>query len=341
MDTLNSRIRQAINLIGPDRPKDYVIAASEHARQYAESAPELAEVLQSGEVQVAAERYEELDQKALEAQRRFTTASNRARSAVFWAGVAGALLLAAASLSTVLGDALSRILVVLFSVAGVVAGGLAAGWIHSIRSGALLEQWMTRRAEAEAERLRYFNLISREREIPEPLLQLEYFRRYQLDVQRIYYRDRGQQHDTDAGRMLRIGSAAMAAGGITSGLAGVLGASIAPHWASIAGLAVVAQAVAARAENQEATAQHRRNAERYERTRNVLDQLYGMLDSVRSATAAGDLAVMREFVASVHEQLSLEHRQWLEEIGAASEAVNRLEQLLEKYREKSDVRDDG
>ncbi len=338
MPVLNSRVNQVIDIIGPDRPNDYVIAPSAHASQYAKDAPELARLLRSSEVQAAAELYEDLDETALEAQERFVAVSNRARVAVLIAGLAGAMLLAAASLSPLLGESTTRFLIIVATVVGVIAAGLAAMWIHSIRSGALLERWMKSRAEAELERLRYFELVTSEREISEPLLQLEYFRRYQLDVQRVYYRNRGKQHAAAADRTLGVGTAAMAAGGIITALAGAFAASLGSYWASIAGLALVAQAIAAHAENREATAQHRRNAERYQRTRHALDRLSGMLDSVRSATAEGSLAVFQQFVVSVHDKLSLEHRQWVEEMHEAGEAVNRLENLLEQYKAKAEER---
>nr|MBA2245530.1 hypothetical protein [Gemmatimonadota bacterium] len=71
MPVLNSRTNQVIDIIGPDRPDDYVITPSKHASEYAQSAPELARLLRSSEVQAAAELYEDLDETALEAQKRF------------------------------------------------------------------------------------------------------------------------------------------------------------------------------------------------------------------------------------------------------------------------------
>jgi hypothetical protein len=203
----------------------------------------------------------------------------------------------------------------------------------SIRNGDLFERWKARRAEAELARLRYFEIVTRERELSEPLLQLEYFRRYQLDVQRAYYRKRGRDHEREAGRALRLGSVAMAAGGIATGVAGALAVSLGPAWGSLAILALVAQAVGVRAGSQEATAQYRRNAERHHRTRTVLLELYGRLDAVRAAVAGGEPAAIRELVAAVHEQLALEHREWVAEMETAGEAVHRLEELLERHRE--------
>lgn len=213
-------------------------------------------------------------------------------------------------------------------------------WIRRIRDGRLLETWMTRRAEAESERLRYFELVTgAEPPLDEPLLMLEYFRRYQLDVQRAYYGKRGRQHRSEADRALSRASAGMAVGGIASGVAGVLAVALSPVWTALAGLGLAGQALGSTAEQGEATAQNRRNAERYDRTRDALDHLYAKLDRVRDALADGDLPSLQAYVESVHEQLSLEHRQWLEEIGTASHAVDRLEKLLEKHA--PDVPDPG
>jgi dsDNA-binding SOS-regulon protein len=331
--TTQERIRRAVDLIGAERPDDYVIAPSEHAERYRGSAPELADVLRRSEIQVSAERFEELDAKALEAQSRFTKLSNRARNAVFWAGISAAALLATGAFSPLLSEPATKALLLISMAAGAVASALAAAWIRSIRTGSLLERWMTRRAEAETDRLRFFELVTRAEGVGEPLLLLEYFRRYQLDVQRTYYRDRGAAHRLEADRKLSRSGTAVALGGGASALAGVLAASLAPYWSGLAALGLVGQALASRLENEEATAQSRRNAERYERTRVTLDKLFAELDRVRQALAAGNREVLSAYVESVHQQLSLEHRQWLDEISAAGEAAARLEKLLEEYSE--------
>jgi hypothetical protein len=77
---------------------------------------------------------------------------------------------------------------------------------------------MTGRARAEAERLKYFELATQSVEnsesagIPLPLLQLEYFRRYQLDVQRAYYRKRRQNHKQATDKFLTLGAYAVGLG---------------------------------------------------------------------------------------------------------------------------------
>jgi hypothetical protein len=330
----SERIAAAREIIGADASSDYVMAPTEHARLYQSSAPDLAEVLRSSEVEVAARQYTERDAAALSAQTEFRTAYRRARTAVFIAGIAAAALMVAGVLSGALSEAWSRTLLVGASIIGVVGGALAGLWIRRIGDGRLLETWMTRRAAAETERLRYFELITKRAQLNEPLLQLEYFRRYQLDVQRAYYRTRSQQHRADANRAVAHSSGGIALASVGNGLAGVLALTLSSAWAAIAGLGLLGQAFATAVENSEATSQDRRNAERYDRTRESLDQLYALLDKVRAATAAGDLEALHSFVDSVNDQLSLEHRQWLEEFGAASQAVTRLQTVLEQYQEK-------
>jgi hypothetical protein len=331
---VSERIAANRAIFGTGTPDDYVMAPAEHALLYEASAPELARLLRSSEIEVVARQFTERDHDALRAQQEFRAAYARAGAAVFIAGIAAAGLMVAGVLSSGLGEPFAEALLVAASVVGVVGGALAGLWIRRIGDGRLLETWMTKRAAAETERLRYFELIAKRTQLNEPLLQLEYFRRYQLDVQRAYYAVRGEQHRLQADRALSQSSAGLALATIGNGLAGVLALTLSSTWAAVAGLGLLGQAFATATDNREATAQHRRNAERYARTRELLDQLYAMLDTVRTATASGDLTALHNYVDAVHDQLSLEHRQWLDELGATSAAVARLQTVLEQYQDK-------
>ncbi len=331
-----ARIRQAIATIGEEPLRDYAIAPQEHAALYAAAAPELADRLRDSDLQATARLWDDRDRKAVEAQKLFLAKSAQARNAVFLAGAAAALLVATGSISALLDPRVSRAALLILSVAAAIAGALAAGWIQQIKAGRLLETWMTRRAEAETQRLRYFDLVVRARALAEPLLQLEYFRRYQLDVQTLYYGSRGEDHERAAQRALSLTTTGIIAATVLSGLAGALSASLGAAWTGLAGLGLVAQAASTRADNREATAQNRRNAERYDRTHTALLQLSERLGPVRQAVAAGELAVMNEFVAAVQEQISVEHRQWLEDSRNSSEAVARLEALLDEYAKRAE-----
>lgn len=333
-DAAGAAGQEAIRIIGHADDDDWVIAPLEHAERYRETAPDLAAVLSSSRVRVVAEAYQDHDARALERQARFNTTSGRARAAVFWAGVASAFLLAGGGLSGVLPVPVRLSLITVAAAGAVIAGALGTMWIRQLKDGALLERWMTARARAETERLRYFEAVTGDAGSADPNLRLEYFRRYQLDVQRAFYKGRGAQHRQMADRALNRSSVALAGATVASGMAGVMGA-IEPSWTALAAAALVAQAWAARVTNREATAQDGRNAERYQRTRATLDRLYERLDDVRGAVARGHPEVMREFVQAVDDQLSLEHRQWLEEMHDAGAAVGRLEALLSEYGEET------
>ena len=54
---------------------------------------------------------------------------------------------------------------------------------------------------------------------------------------------------------------------------------------------------------------------------------------VRVAAAMGATAVVEEFVTAVHEQLSLEHRQWLEGGESTRSAVAKLEEALKRMED--------
>jgi hypothetical protein len=348
---VRERIEAAIRAIdqnadatgGPEiPPPDYVITPVEHAGRYERSAPELAARLRMSDVRVAAESFTDRDARAERLRKEFDTLAERARTSVLVAGVSAAALVATAGLSGVpgLGGGVTAAAVLALSLAAVVASALAAGYIYRIRAGSVLERRLRWRAEAEVERLRYFSLVAAAYRLSNPLLQLEYFRRYQLDVQRAYYRVRGEQHRARADRRFSVVAAAMVAAGIATGVAGVLGATLAVGWTSLAALALVAQAFGARAENREAAEQSARNADRYEHTAAALDRLCGMLDQVRDATAAlgpdEEPIVLRRFVEAVHEQLLEEHREWLDDTRRVGASIDRLEQLIgEAERQRS------
>jgi hypothetical protein len=270
----------------------------------------------------------------------FEKKSARARAAVLTSTIAAALLVSSAGAAAIPGlpAAVLNSGVIVLSVVAVVAAAMAGGWVQSIRGAALLERWMKRRAEAERERERYFTLLAEETRLEEPLLQLEYIRRYQLDVQRAFFDGRGEHHRRGADRQVVVISAAMAAAGIATGVAGVLGASLHPSWTSLAAVGLVAQAFSSRAENRLASQQSLRHAERYDQTRLALDDLYRLLDRVRLATATigpdDEPTVMREYVAAIHERLAAEHRQWQDDTQLASEAVAHLETMIEDSQRK-------
>jgi hypothetical protein len=96
---------------------------------------------------------------------------------------------------------------------------------------------------------------------------------------------------------------------------------------------VARQAFAA---SRESINQDRRNAERYDNTAQALQGLRERLDDVRLGIAAGSSSVLSEYVAAVQDQLSLEHRQWLEGAENMQAAVARLEKALSSRGSQKD-----
>ena len=96
-------------------------------------------------------------------------------------------------------------------------------------------------------------------------------------------------------------------------------------------------ALQAFAASRESINQDRRNAERYENTAQALQGLRERLDDVRLGITAGSTSVLGEYVAAVQDQLSLEHRQWLEGAENMQAAVARLEKALSSGASQKDT----
>ena len=328
----------ARNAIGQAASDDYVIAPTKHAEELEGTAPSLARVLRGAAAETMAREFELLDSRALRAQGIFMRAANSLNFAVLITACLAAALLTLGSLELSAAPLLKATLLIVLGVAAASTGGLGAMLHYHIRQGGLFERWMKDRAGAETHRLRYFETVisaegSYEAGSPMPLasFQLEYFRRYQLDVQVAYYQTRGDRHRRAADKTLGIGGLAVFIAAITTAVSGLLGALTAPSLASIAAIGVVGAALASFASAREAITQDRRNAERYERTRTFLVQLQTRLGRVRLAAASGDREPLKEFVASVQDQLSLEHRQWLETADTTAAGLIRLDASLSNY----------
>jgi multisubunit Na+/H+ antiporter MnhG subunit len=325
-------IEGAVEAIGAGRKEDYVLAPASHADELAGKAPALAALLRATKIGALAQQFQERDSEAGTAQRRFKDAMTRANGAVLATGVLGALIMAAGIFEAQLGEAVMRPALLVLGVGALVTGALASMWLFRVREGKLLDAWMTGRARAETARLVYFaTLVTSGAPATSNaqlgLLKLEYFRRYQLDMQVAYYRERGRQHRETADRTLTLGALAAALGAVASGSAGIV-AFFDATWASLAALGVVGAALAAFAATREAANQDRRNAERYGRTLEALESLRGRLDDVRGGVMAGSQNVLEEYVAAVHEQLSLEHREWLEGAESTRSAIGKMDETL-------------
>ena len=329
----------AAGIIGSGSPGDYPLSPVEHAEQLKASAPKLAALLTRSAPVELARQYAEADTEALAAERTFKRWVIRANWAVLATATASALLMAVALLTDTLGGLTQTTLIVL-ALIGVATGGIASMSLFRVKEGRLLEDWMTARARAETKRLSYFSYIVNSSlqplDLQLELLKLEYFRRYQLDLQLAYYKTRRLGHRNSAERTLSISAGSVLVAAIASGAAGVLGA-LRSEWAALGSLAVFGAALQAFAASRESLNQDRRNAERYDNTAQALQGLRERLDDVRLGISAGSTSVLGEYVGAVQDQLSLEHRQWLEGAENMQAAVARLEKALSSGASQKDA----
>jgi hypothetical protein len=199
--------------------------------------------------------------------------------------------------------------------------------------------WMEARAEAENARHDLFNDIMLAEEAPgerEPdelpllLLQLEYFRRYQLDVQRNYYRGRGNEHlaASRAARNWRIAALfilfismfpivwVLRGKQWVPALVASLFAGL-PDETHLAeqvfiGTGLVASGLQGLLASLALISLNDRNAARYLSTAANLDDLAGRpLAEARERAAAGDRRGVLAFAALVQQEISSEHREWI------------------------------
>jgi len=328
------KIQSAIEQIGDGTPTDYVLIPEQHSDMVDNG--DLSRILKSSLAEAAVKQYRDSDTAAIDAQRRLKNYSSLANISLFLAAGASSLIMVFGLLITK-----PQVYTTSAALAGFAFAAIAAICLSVIRSGRMLELWMKERAEAEMHRLRFFKLVTSQAADADsdsnlPLVLLEYFRRFQLDIQFAYYRGRGQQHANAARRTLVWGASALGLVSLLNAAAGLL-TNIAVQWSALAAVALVVQSFATSTSNSESLNQDGRNAERYKRVYSNLAHLAGQMDEVRTAVAAGDLEVLDGFVDAVHEGLSAEHRQWTEDIGQIGSAVDKLSEKLKSVQ--SDLSD--
>jgi hypothetical protein len=151
-----------------------------------------------------------------------------------------------------------------------------------------------------------------------------FFRRYQLQVQQAYYEGRSQQHAISLLTTARIGGIAAVIVTAFSGSSGFAG-FFEPDLISFAALGTIGVALIALASRRESINQDEHNAMRYRITANVLAKVAEKYSTVQKTLANGqDPVIFLHFIDAVHEQLSLEHRQWTEDAAQINTAFEQL-----------------
>jgi hypothetical protein len=296
---------------------------------FAVSAPSLAENLRGARPGGLAEIYERWNEQANKARDTFKTTVGKANGAVFSTAVFSALLLVSAGLQGPLGR-FGPLAVKIIGPLGLLSAGLAAMWLNQVREGALAKRWAEARAKAEAKRLAYFKAVMEgaARDCNDQLLALEYTRRFLLDNQIDYFRDRGKQHAFAADQALNASTRAVFLSSLFTALAALLSMVI-PSLAVVASLGVIASAYAALASSRSAVNQDRKNADRYQAAEDQLMERKLDLDAYCKRTAMGDPNAVQDFFAPVFVVLEADHKAFLTEADQREFAIGDMERRLD------------
>jgi hypothetical protein len=332
--SMNEMIERARLLVGESAIEDRAIAPQEHAKGLDAAANQLRLLLTGSDVATIAEVYAKEDRCAVEAQGRFDRNAASAR----WAVVVAAALLAFIGPIAAFKEPGTGKFAWAAQLISALALGVASFFTLRLRNLDLLNDWMRARANAEAQRLVYFQHLtsssSNRSGRLSGLLQLEYFRRYQLDLQLRYFDLRGARHKADGTRLLTLSAVAT---GVAACVA-VLASTAELRWAAVAAaVSIVANAVAAAFAGSESSARNMRSAAQYKRTWGVLIALRGRLDAVRTELARGHREPFEALVAAVHDELASEHRLWQESSSVVRAELKRVDDEIASAAGKPDV----
>jgi hypothetical protein len=338
MSTAQELIAAARDAIGEARSdSDWKIVPTEHANELAaKGASSLAHNLRRSRCEGLAKMYEELNAKAVRARDSFKRTVNRADTAVFLTASLAALLMVAGGLQEHFG-ASGKWIVGAIGALGVVSAGLAAMWLNQVRGGELSKRWTSARAKAEAKRLAYFKAVMEgaSGEPSDQLLALEYTRRFLLDNQIDYFRERGDEHETAATAALHRSTLAIFAASTFTAVAGLL-SMLVPQLALTAGLGVIASAYAALLLSRSAMNLDRKNAERYLNAAAQLAERRLDIDGYRERAAAGDKSAVTEFFEPVFVTLEGDHKAYLSDAEQREAAIGDMEKRLDTAKESLD-----
>jgi hypothetical protein len=107
-------------------------------------------------------------------------------------------------------------------------------------------------------------------------------------------------------------------------------ASFVPDHTWIAVCGVIGAAVGAYAVNRESLRLDTANANGYEKAAAALDAIAARYDMVEAEVKAGKPEALRAFAAAITEQLSAEHKRWLEGSTQAEAVLGKLDNQLQR-----------
>lgn len=353
---MDSVMQRAELLVGAGKPDSWLIDPKRDANDLKPEAAALRRILLEPDIGEIVAAFHACDAAAGRAQRSYKRLARIAAWTGFGAALIGSLVLMLIHLQP------PAIVTTAAAAAQAIMLLVSLGTSLIIGSKRPFEAWMLKRADAENARGTLFDRIMAAREprapdaVPLLALQLEYLRRHLLDVERNYYRERGEQHAAAARaawwwRLIAFVLIAVAAFPLIWTIQGAtwLPAPIAglvsqmPDRSEEAqrvflGLGIIAASLQGLLASFAVMSLDDRNAARYRTTADNLDALAGPpLAEARAAAAStatdGEAAERaREqvlaFVALVQSQISSEHREWIALRKVAPDlALDRLKSL--------------
>jgi hypothetical protein len=316
---------------------------------FAGRSAELRDILHIGEITRIVAAYEREDQRAIEAQRRFSRVATHLNASVLATAAIAALILVLGLLQPWLQrdvgawfvQAIPGILAALGFI-GLLVGGYAAARLYELNAGNLAGDWMRSRARAEQLRGEYFDRLVARAAATDAVTKsatLDLVVKHLLEHQLTYFARRGKRHEAAAGKWLRW--AAFASGIASVGVAagGMAGAVGEPWILAIAAVGSIGGAVVAFAAAQEAIGQERERAQRFRNNVDALELLARQVDDVRSAIGAGSSEALGTFTGAINQQLALELGRFLEGGESIRASITKLSEQVERSREKKQEND--
>lgn len=296
--------------------------------------PALLHIVKTSRVRIALDAFERKGREATQQQKAFQREVTIANVCLMIAGVlSGLVLIVAPHVASTAGKdgQLVSWLPVAIGVLTLALGAGAAFFAHKVREAGRLQRWLTARSGAEAARSAIFTTIT-EKAVseapPEALSALDLVNRLLLEDQRIWFRDRAAEHRKSSEKTAFWGGAATALA--FAGGSGAVIASFEPDQAWIAIFGVVGAALAAYAVSRERLRVDSANAGVYEKAADALDEIAARYDTVEAEVRSGRFDAFAAFTTAITEQLSLEHKRWLEGTAEAEAVLRELDQQLER-----------
>jgi hypothetical protein len=310
---------KAADLLGAPSADDWKLDPSAHAENLTPQAAPLQRILEKELIKEIIDRYDRHNAAAAEYQNTYKTFGRAEIYLGTAAAILGAIILSMAD-STDPAPLFDYFRGTLLFVQIVCASGVV-GLKYLLQHRQPFAKWNETRSIAETARIELFETVcglterrwekvQKDGGFPLLPLQLEYFVRYQLEVQLIYYDRRGKQHRKAASRYIGFGAAVTFFAALAAAIIGVSqnigdGVSVVSMAALVAPILLMAQTNLSRLNQDE------RNGARYAITFAHLSKLRGeLLDDARDAAVAGNAELVHAFIRAVDGVISVEHSEW-------------------------------